>query len=77
MLECGIRLTVILSSVRDSITEKQNLSTKWKEVRQRAVCRSLGKEHSRSKDKQMKGPGIGEYLACGRRSKDAMMAAAQ
>lgn len=63
-------MTVILSSVTDGITEKQNLSTKWKEVRQRAVCRSLSKEHSKSKDKQMKSPGIGANLACGRRDSD-------
>lgn len=68
-------MTVILSSVRESITEKQNLSTKWKEVRQRAVCRSLGKEPSRSKDKRMKSPGVGEYLARGRRNIAAIMAA--
>lgn len=43
----------------------------------RHTCRSLGEEHSMCKDKQMKSPGKGEYLACGKSKKGAIMAAAK
>lgn len=64
MTESGIRLIVLLTSIRKSITEKPNVCKKRRRLGQE-LHRSPGEEHPGSKDKLMHSPGVGRARHAG------------
>lgn len=64
MIKCGIMLLVILNRVLEIVSLRRKICAQnGRRLGKETDMQVSSEEHSMCKDKQMKSPGIGEYLA--------------